>query len=1056
MSFLRIGSGTMRRLPITSSFMPVTAQFPVGAYNACIALLIAIVFSIDLMTPVGSAEWVLYVLPTALCVFARQRPVPLIVAAVCCVLLMLGFFLSPVPVEPGKAVSRSVGAINRTLGGVTIWILAITAFFMIRSRLQIQRFNWLQAGETQLAQEMLGENSPELLGSKILTTLTRYVDARAGALYCVYGSKMERLAAWAPTATDMPPATLPLLASGLLGQAVMENRVLTVRDLPQDYLRIGSGLGSAAPAELLIVPLSAEGRIVAVVELGFVGSTTSLEDAAEFVKQVGENIGMSIRSTQDRQRLQELLEETQRQSEELQTQQEELQVSNEELEEQTRLLRESQERLELQQTELEQTNVHLEEQTQNLENQKQALLAAQVRLTENAHQLDRANRYKSEFLANMSHELRTPLNSSLILAKLLADNKPGNLSADQVRYAQTIHSTNTELLTLINEILDLAKIESGHAEVQPDEVAIVPLLEGLERSMRPLAEQKKLKFVVDRAPGVPRSLITDPQRLQQVLRNLLSNALKFTDKGEITLRVSPVDDAQLAFEVRDTGIGIPEDQQEIIFEAFMQADGTTSRKYGGTGLGLSISRQLASLLRGSISLSSEVGRGSVFRLVVPLRIEVTEKAEPAPQSAFTPAPPPVAPVVARSAAVAAAEADDDRHKRTRGDRLILIVEDDLAFARILYELVHDLDFDAVLAASAADALALAREMQPCGVLLDVGLPDDSGLSVLDRLKRDPKTRHIPVHMISVLDHAETALQLGAVGYTLKPSAREELEQAVLRLQDRLQRRMRRILIVEDDPTLRETMSLLLRENDIEIVGAGTVADALTQLSSTTFDCVVMDLMLPDGSGYDLLQSMAESGRYAFPPVIVYTGRSLSLDDEQKLRRFSKSIIIKGAKSPERLLNEVTLFLHSVESELPEDRQRMLREARERDAAFEGRRLLLAEDDVRNIFALSQVIEPLGAKLEIARNGREALDLLERDSSYDLVLMDIMMPEMDGLTAMREIRRKPKGGDIPIIALTAKAMPEDRQRCLEAGANDYIAKPIDIDKLLSLCRVWLRR
>jgi CheY-like chemotaxis protein len=549
-------------------------------------------------------------------------------------------------------------------------------------------------------------------------------------------------------------------------------------------------------------------------------------------------------------------------------------------------------------------------------------------------------------------------------------------------------------------------------------------------------------------------LTTDVLRLQQILRNLVSNALKFTAKGSVKLRVRPGPEDRVAFDVEDTGVGIPEDQLEPIFDAFHQGDGTTSRKYGGTGLGLSISRDLARLLGGSIEVRSTVGVGSVFTLTIPPVLDT---------AAMTPAERPEAPMPAAASPAAGASRPreapviehiaDDRSQRVR-ERLILIVEDDVKFAAILYGLAHELDLDCIHTVHGAEAVALAREHNPSGILLDVGLPDDSGLSVLERLKRDPKTRHIPVHMISVEDQVQPALELGAIGYTFKPAARDQIVGAIADLKSRGDGRTHKVLVVEDDAALRESIAVLLRAQDVEIALAGSAAEALARLNEERFDCVVMDLALPDASGFELLETIAKGERYASPPVIVYTGRQLTPEDEQRLRRYSRSIIIKGARSPERLLDEVTLFLHRVESRLPPDQQKLLRQARQREASFEGRTILLAEDDVRNIYALSSVLEPLGAKLEIARNGREALGKLRNGNRVDLVLMDIMMPEMDGLTAMREIRKTPELARLPIIAITAKAMADDRQSCLEAGANDYVAKPIDLDKLLSLCRVWL--
>ncbi|MGI4860213.1 MAG: response regulator [Janthinobacterium lividum] len=1074
--------------------MPQTRRNRLSILHIAIVAVTLAIFLADAFTPRNVALWILYLIPVVACLFVDRPILPLVAAATNCMLIALGFLLS-------SGAGNTYSVLNRAMGGLTMWAIAIAAFMYITSRNKLRRHAWMQKGLTETAEATRGALSAAEVATAVLRKIVTYSGAKAGVLYVLDGGQLQRLATWALAENSAPATVAP--GVGLVGQALVEGKAITAHDLPSDYLRISSALGEAQAAHVVAAPLTADGTVSGVVELGFSGLAQRTENAVELLAAGAENIGMAVRAALYRGRLEILLEETQHQAEELQVQQEELRVSNEELEERGRALMDSQTRLESQQAELEQTNVQLEEHAQRLEGQKQDLLIAQRDLTENTRALERANQYKSEFLANMSHELRTPLNSSLILSKLLQDNKHGNLSVEQVRYASTIYSSNTDLLSLINDILDLAKVEAGHMEVEAEPVTIDSIVQSLLQTFDPIAMEKKLGLRVERAPDAPTSIVTDLQRLLQILKNLLSNAFKFTAQGEVVLHVLAAPPAHVRFAVQDTGIGIATQNLSAIFDAFRQADGTTSRKYGGSGLGLSISREFASLLGGDVEVTSELDHGSTFTLTLPIEYTADAKAPagdpahaaarsghaaaPAPRALARPmgslSPGRTGPVMeprhagrpaahpalprANDHAFAENEADavptgpvprtgiaDDRDKLTRPSRLILVIEDDLAFAQILYELAHELDFDCVHAATGADGIRLAQLLQPSGILLDVGLPDDSGLTVLERLKRDPRTRHLPIHMISANNHEEAALHLGAIGYSLKPTARDELVTAIERLEARLSQRVRRILIVEDDPTLRDNIQLLLAANGVEIDGVGTIADALARLAEISFDCVVMDLTLPDGSGYDLLKDMAESGPHTYPPVIVYTGRSLTSEEERRLRYYSKSIIIKGAKSPERLLDEVTLFLHSVESDLPPDQQRMLRQARQRDSAFEGRKILLAEDDVRNIFALSHVIEPLGAKLEIARNGREALEILARDPEIELVLMDVMMPEMDGLTAMQEIRKRPGMDRLPIIALTAKAMSSDRQRCLDAGANDYISKPIEVDKLLSLCRVWL--
>ncbi len=951
--------------------------------------------------------------------------------------------------------AREKTTVSNVLSTVLGIILALAIAFMIRRAMaNRQREQWLQSGQVGLSNAMFGEQRVEQLGQNILRFLSEYTDAQVGAFFGQEGDGFARISGYGV------PEGAELLSNfrfgeGLLGQAAKDKKTFLVKDIPDGYLTVGSALGHGKPRNLVIIPAMADDRVNGVLEFGYLHELDEL--SIELFNRSTNSIGLALRTAYDRTRLQNLLEETQRQGEELQAQSEELKVSNEELEEQSRALRESQARLEQQQAELEQINSQLEEQTQILETQRDDLNKTRLELEAKAKDLERTSRFKSDFLANMSHELRTPLNSSLILAKLLADNRDGNLSDEQVKYAQTIQSAGNDLLALISDILDLSKIEAGHMEMDVERVSINQLLDNLGRTFEPVARQKELSFATEVDAEAPSTLQTDPLRLEQVLKNLLSNALKFTEAGEVRLLVKSAPQGKVAFLVKDTGIGISEEQHKMVFEAFRQADGTTNRKYGGTGLGLSISRELAHLLGGDIALESEPGVGSTFTLTVARQL--TSNKAPSAQPRPTPMPPAPSYVPGQSLPIPA-DVDDDRERLSKGSKSILVVEDDESFARILYDLAHDYGFQCLIATSAESGIMLATQYLPNAVLLDVGLPDHSGLAVLDRLKHDGRTRHIPVHVVSANDYSHTALSLGAIGYMLKPVKHDELTRAFESLRARLTQPVRRVLVVEDDDTQRSSLRLLLGSPDVETVGVASAAECMEVLKSGTFDCMVLDLNLPDGSGFSLLETLSQNEGYAFPPVIVYTGKDLSSEEEQQLRKHSQSIIVKGAKSPERLLDEVTLFLHQVVAELPPEKQKLIEKAQHRDSDLEGRSILVVEDDVRNIFALSSILEPRGAKLEIARNGREAIEALEKKlsegSKVDVVLMDIMMPEMDGLTAMREIRKRPEWRKLSIIALTAKAMETDQKQSIEAGANDYIAKPLDVEKLLSLIRVWMPR
>ena len=901
---------------------------------------------------------------------------------------------------------------------------------------------WIREGQAKVGEVLPGAQSAEELASATLRALAEHLGADVGAFFTKSGAAWVRRAGYGLDAQSSGGARF-MEGEGIVGRAASAGGLLHLKDVPPEFLKVRSGTGEMKPVEIVV--LAADGgdddSTNAVLELGFLREVP--EASLELLRRMGSSIGLAVRSSEYKDQLKDLLEEAHRQAEELQTQQEELRVANEELET-------TQKQLQLQQEELEQTNDSLVEQAKTLERKNLLLAEKQLELAERARDIERTSQFKSEFLSNMSHELRTPLNSSLILAKVLSDNKDGNLSPEQVRFAETIYSAGNDLLVLINDILDLAKIESGKMEVHVSSVSLEHTGRTLTRLFEPVAAQKQLKFRVHIDPLAPANIDTDAQRLEQILKNLVSNALKFTDRGEVSVHMR-AQQGRLLFSVHDTGIGIAAEQQDMIFEAFRQADGMSNRRHGGTGLGLSISRDLARLLGGEVSVDSVVGKGSVFTLALPVEGRASEPAPPAqrpeprlPEPAPTPAIPGNEAPATSSLELSAEDAK----------RVVVIVEDDDTFASIVADTAREAKFYPLIANSGLLGFQLAKRHLPVGVLLDIGLPDHTGLTVLDRLKRDPATRHIPVHIISGVDHMQAALSMGADRYMLKPVPRQQLLEAFGQLESRASQRMRNVLVVEDDSALRDSISALLERDDVQITPAGSAETALTLLAEQNFDCVITDLSLPGQSGYELLEAMATMAPFSVPPIIVYTGRALSMQEEQRLRKYSASIIVKGARSPERLLDEVTLFLHQVESELPADKQQLLKKARHREAIFEGRRVLIVEDDVRNVFSLSSVLEPKGAILTIARNGKEALSALAADPQLELVLMDVMMPEMDGIEATREIRKNPAWARLPIIALTAKAMRDDQERCLQAGANDYLAKPLDVEMLLSLMRVWM--
>ncbi|NJO18743.1 MAG: response regulator, partial [Thioploca sp.] len=939
--------------------------------------------------------------------------------------------------------------------------------------------DWLKTGQAQLNTQMSGEQDIQTLAKSIITFLTTYLDAKVGLFYLwmeppqATGQPpyLQIIAGYAYTHPENSPQQF-ILGEGLVGQAALEKRAISCVHTPEEYTYITrSGLSQAVPRCVVISPCLYENKVSGVIEVGSTNPLTELQ--RELLAQVMPNIGIAINTAASRTRMQVLLQQSQEQAEQLRAQQEEMQQVNEELQSQA-------EELQTQQEELRQTNEQLEARTHDLEQQKEQIrdknLAleqtqaemkqAQQAIEAKAQELELASQYKSEFLANMSHELRTPLNSLLILSQLLAENKTGNLSDKQQEYAHTIHSAGSDLLTLINDILDLSKVEAGKMEVQLEEVSLTELTQTIEPKFRYLAEQKALNFQIELAADLPHSIYTDLQKLKQVINNLLANAFKFTAQGEIKLVLRrPTRDDNLALlelepsktvaiSVIDTGIGVPTDKQQLIFEAFQQADGTTSRRFGGTGLGLSISRQLARLLGGELRLQSEEGKGSTFTLYLPeTRRETPSNTSPPSSTTWSTATRLTTPNPTPSATP---ELIDDRHNLNSQDRCLLIIEDDRRFTRFLMEQARDHEFKCLIAEDGTTGLELAEQYRPQIIMLDIGLPKIDGWTVMERLKDNPEIRHIPVYFMSASDQNLAAKKLGAIGYLLKPVSLEQLTQAFQQIKQFLAKTVKKILVMVDHELRQPQILALVSHGEVQPTVATTTMAAQQHLQTTTFDCIIVDVDLRLGSGLRQLEQLHHASNLSPLPIILYAERELTLEEQQWLRQYTDTLTIKVVYSPERLLDEVTLFLHQLEAQLPPQQRQMLKMIHDKAAILTHKQVLLVDDDMRNIFALISVLEDREMKVLIAQNGKEALNLLAQHPQIDMVLMDIMMPEMDGYEAMRQIRRQTRFSQLPIIALTAKAMKGDKIKCIDAGANDYIAKPIDTDKLISLMKVWLYR
>jgi CheY-like chemotaxis protein/CHASE3 domain sensor protein len=945
---------------------------------------------------------------------------------------------------------RSRSVFFWTLVGMTVLIsLVITgAFIQIgRNQAKVEEESLgksKQAKEKEIianvTQLIAGDVSLENAGACILKFLSENFGILAGRLFVLDQNKLKVVASFGvkDVTTLKNNDTLDEKTS-LVGAAFKRKDLWEIDDVPADYWHISSSLGETTPKSLTLLPFSFQNIPLGVFEFASFKKLSS--EQSNLLSKINAVVGVSLHAAQSRGQLQTLLERTQQQSEELQAQQEELKTSNEELEQQARALESQQQALSIKNSELENTKTELQQKASELENSSQ---------------------YKSDFLAKMSHELRTPLNGLLILSTLLIENKEKNLSDQQREFARSINSAGNDLLVLINDILDLAKIEARKLTLRPEDFTLASLFQSKQRTFEQQVAEKGLKFIAEIPEDLGKlHLYTDRHRLDQILRNFLSNAIKFTEKGTITLSAEHSEVAKtITFKVMDTGIGIPQNKLDSIFEAFEQADSSVSRKYGGTGLGLTISRELASLLGGSVSVKSEEGVGCQFRLQIPTNLKLDMNTEE--RTSSREARGERQPKFETTTGFLTTSSDRIKNlvksalKGIKPDKkTILVVEDDEKFRASVVETVKAYDFQTIEVGDGEVALAVLNERSPDAILLDIKLPGISGLGILEMIKQIPHLRHVPVHMISALEYQHSALRMGALGYLTKPVTVEKIRSALGRIESMISKNLRRVLLIEDDERQNKAVAELISGKDIEVVSVKTGKAAVEQLKTKGFDCIILDLTLPDVSGFDLLSEIS-SLDISVPPIVIYTGKDLSDEEETYLRKFSESIVIKGARSPERLLDEVNLFLHRVESLLPSEKREMLSHLRSQEKSFEGKTVLLVDDDIRNVFALTSALESKGLKIRVARNGLEALEALDKHSDVNIVFMDIMMPKMDGFEAMRHIRKNPEARirAVPIVALTAKAMRGDHEKCMEAGASDYLPKPVNLDNLMTVLRVWL--
>jgi len=944
---------------------------------------------------------------------------------------------------------------------------------LVETTVQNQVQDWLKTGQTQLNNRMSGEQDMTELVKKIIIFLATYLEMPVGMLYRLEkttdeGKACLKLAASYAYTHRKGISNEFLVGDGLVGQAALEQKGLVITKVPADYyVKIHSGLGQALPNTVIVQPFMYENTLKGVIELASFKTITDTQ--REFLTQIMPNIGIAVNTAESRSRMQTLLQQSQTQAEELQSQAEELQTQQEEL-------RSTNNELEIRTGDLERQKQDIRDKNLALEKTQAEMAKAKTAIETKAQELELASKYKSEFLANMSHELRTPLNSLLILAQLLVENKTGNLNDKQVEYAKTINSAGSDLLTLINEILDLSKVEAGKIEVHTEEVALGDLVATVDQKFRHVAQNKKLDFQITIADDLPKVINTDGQRLKQIINNLLSNALKFTTVGEVRLTLQYPDnkddvtymklepDQTIAISISDTGIGIPQDKQMVIFEAFQQVDGTTSRRYGGTGLGLSISRQLARLLGGELKLSSEEGKGSTFTLYLPVNL-IVKISPPQTNHIEPPVPQTIEPPTETSNSQITEVKEvkpvtnsisDDRNNLTTDDKSLLIIEDDRNFSKILLKLAQEKGFKCIIAEDGETGLQLAEKYCPSAIILDIGLPKIDGWIVMERLKDNPNTRHIPVHFMSASDLENPAKTMGAIGYLLKPVNMTELSEAFKKIEGFIAKTVKELLVLVDNEQRQQEILQLVDNGNIQTTIVSTINRVTQELQTTPFDCMIIDVGIGQQLGLKVLKQLQAENDFSQIPIIIYANRELTPEEKMLLQQCADNLTVKTVQSPERLLDEATLFLHQIETRLPSEKQQMLKMVHDKEAILAHKKVLIVDDDMRNSFALTTVLEGKEMVVTVAETGTEALQKLEQHKDIAIILMDIMMPEMDGYEAIKEIKKQHRYQKLPIIALTAKAMKGDKTKCLEAGASDYLAKPVDTEKLISLMRVWLYR